>query len=148
MQRLFLLLIVSSLGLAGCNLNPVKENQAMGTTPQPSAPPAESPAVAVDSTVEIRSQTPIAAPIANDVWQEIIRDYQLAAITHPHIEREITVFTRRTQSLERQLERGKPFLYHIIQQVSARGMPGEIALLPGIESGYRTTAYSVQILRH
>lgn len=39
-------------------------------------------------------------------------------------------------------ERASPYLYMVTKQLEASGMPLEIALLPAIESTYKTTAYS------
>ena len=35
-----------------------------------------------------------------------------------------------------------PWLYHVTRQLAERGLPGEIALLPAVESGYRARAVS------
>ncbi len=44
--------------------------------------------------------------------------------------------------LDASLERARPFLWHVVEEVHARGMPMEIALLPIVESGYNPTAHS------
>ena len=36
----------------------------------------------------------------------------------------------------------QPWLYHVVRELGRRGMPGEIALLPAVESGYDATAVS------
>ena len=41
-------------------------------------------------------------------------------------------------------ERARPWLYHVIRELASRGMPGEIALLPAVESGYNVSALSVR----
>ncbi|HDK38392.1 MAG TPA: LysM peptidoglycan-binding domain-containing protein, partial [Thiolapillus brandeum] len=88
-------------------------------------------------------EPPTALPPENlNLWQLLARGYQLESIQHPAIDRELQAFLLRKDSLTRQLKKGEPFLYHILQEVSKRGMPTEIALLPGIESGFRPTAYS------
>ena len=38
--------------------------------------------------------------------------------------------------------KASPWLYHVAQQLAARGLPGEIALLPAVESGYDARAVS------
>ena len=38
--------------------------------------------------------------------------------------------------------KASPWLYHVVQQLAARGLPGEIALLPAVESGYDARAVS------
>ena len=44
--------------------------------------------------------------------------------------------------LDNTLQRGEPYLWHMLQEIEARGMPVEIALLPAIESAYNPFAYS------
>jgi membrane-bound lytic murein transglycosylase D len=44
--------------------------------------------------------------------------------------------------LNETLRRGEPYLWHMVREVEARGMPVEIALLPAIESAYNPNAYS------
>ena len=39
-------------------------------------------------------------------------------------------------------ENARPWLYHVTRQLAARGLPGEIALLPAVESGYDARAVS------
>ena len=41
-------------------------------------------------------------------------------------------------------DRARPWLYHITRELAARGMPGELALLPAVESGYDPSAVSSQ----
>ena len=76
------------------------------------------------------------------MWQQLASGFQLQDIDNANIEREIQIFVGRGDSLTRQLKKGEPFLYHILQEVRKRGMPSEIALLPGVESGFCPTAYS------
>ncbi len=41
-------------------------------------------------------------------------------------------------------DRARPWLYHVAREVARRGMPGEIALLPAVESGYDARAVSAR----
>ena len=45
-------------------------------------------------------------------------------------------------TLQRMANRSQKYLYHIIEEVTARGMPTEIALLPFVESAFVTNAKS------
>ena len=142
MQRLILLLLVSALGLAGCNLNPVKNEAAMGIAHQPdSLLSAQDPGFESEFPTVTKDDERPEQP-SRDIWIRISNQFQLGDVEHPNIDREIKIFSKRTDSVRRQLERGRPFLSHIVEQIEAKEMPGEIALLPGIESGYRPTAYS------
>src|SRR5699024_5276254 len=54
----------------------------------------------------------------------------------------IKVYERYPDHLEQVLTRARPFMRYIVHQVSQRGMPMEIALLPAVESGFDPYAYS------
>ena len=44
--------------------------------------------------------------------------------------------------VERVLERSRPYLHHIVEEIDKRQMPMELALLPFVESAYVTSATS------
>ncbi len=139
MLRGICLLSVLLLVLTGCQTNP--ERQA-GT------PPLQNEA-ATDTVDELAALgTPVSIPESveseapADLWNLVVAGFQLQAVENPAIDREIDTYRSRGESLTRQLARGEPYLYHILQEVRKRGMPAEIALLPCVESGFRPTAYS------
>ncbi|WP_456416436.1 LysM peptidoglycan-binding domain-containing protein [Thiolapillus sp.] len=129
--------------LAGCVTNPSKQELAPRALTE--APPA--PEIRIQEALEA-FEAPSAeeivspSPESQNLWQYLTRGYQLQDIRHENIEREIQIFAARGDSLTRQLRKGEPFLYHILHEVRERGMPTEIALLPGVESGFRPMAYS------
>lgn len=51
-------------------------------------------------------------------------------------------FTRNPAYLQRVLQRGAPYLHHIVEALEARGMPTELALLPIVESAFNPGATS------
>jgi membrane-bound lytic murein transglycosylase D len=51
-------------------------------------------------------------------------------------------FSERPEYMERVLHRAHPWLYHIANELEARDLPGELALLPIVESAYDPFAYS------
>jgi membrane-bound lytic murein transglycosylase D len=51
-------------------------------------------------------------------------------------------YASRPQFMQRVLERSRPYLYHVADEVEKRGMPMELALLPFIESAYNPQAVS------
>ena len=42
----------------------------------------------------------------------------------------------RPEFLQRVFDRGRPYLYHIVEELEKRGMPTELALLPMVESAF------------
>ncbi|MEY2776000.1 MAG: Membrane-bound lytic murein transglycosylase precursor [Pseudomonadota bacterium] len=56
----------------------------------------------------------------------------------PHIKR----FSAKQDYLDRVFERGGPYLHHIVEEIEARGLPTELALLPIVESAFNPQATS------
>ncbi len=135
-----LLLLPFLILLASCVSNPQKQK-----TQAAAIIPATETTNIDDLLEELSAPEPEAFPAPPEnlnLWQQLARGFQLQDIEHANIDREIQIFLDRRDSLTRQLKKGEPFLYHILQEVRKRGMPSEIALLPGVESGFRPTAYS------
>lgn len=79
-----------------------------------------------------------------DVWDRIrdgfqISDYQSL---HPDTQQHLRWFVDHPHYIDRVVERARPYLYHIVEEVSKRDMPLEVALLPVVESGFKPHAYS------
>lgn len=51
-------------------------------------------------------------------------------------------YQNRPDALRRMVERSRPFLHHIVEEIEKRGMPTELALLPMVESSFNPMAYS------
>jgi membrane-bound lytic murein transglycosylase D len=51
-------------------------------------------------------------------------------------------YQNRPDALRRMVERSRPLLHHIVEEIEKRGMPTELALLPMVESSFNPMAYS------
>jgi membrane-bound lytic murein transglycosylase D len=51
-------------------------------------------------------------------------------------------YVQRPDYLKRVFERGRRYLYHIVEEIEKRGLPTELALLPMVESSFNPMAYS------
>ena len=80
----------------------------------------------------------------DDVWQRIRGGFRIddAAAQNPLIAVHESWFAARPTSVRRLVERSRPYLYHIVEELDRRAMPMEIALLPMIESAFISTALS------
>ncbi len=79
-----------------------------------------------------------------DVWERIrdgfvISDYKTL---EPDTERQLRWFIDHQEYVARVVERARPYLYYIVEEVKKRNMPMEVALLPVVESGFKPMAYS------
>jgi membrane-bound lytic murein transglycosylase D len=102
----------------------------------PEAPPEELEALAPEVA-------PLAsAPAYGDVIVRIRSRLSLPQVDHPRIDREIEWLQRNPDYLARVFGRAQRYLHHVVNEVEARGMPGDLALLPVVESAFNPFAYS------
>ncbi len=82
----------------------------------------------------------------DDIWERMRNGFQLQTeylnTNNSRIRQQQTYLTKNPKSTEQLLAKGSPYLHYILEQLEARNMPSELALLPAVESGYNPTAYS------
>ena len=78
----------------------------------------------------------------DDVWERLRAQFSLSSAQDPRIERELAWYRAHPQYFARISARARPYLYFITEEVEKRGLPGEIALLPAVESSFEPLAYS------
>ena len=78
----------------------------------------------------------------DDLWDRIRNGFKLPGQDHRFVKPYIDWYARHQAYLDRVVERARPFLYDIVQEIDARDMPMEIALLPVVESAFQPFAYS------
>ena len=76
------------------------------------------------------------------LWDRLFALYALPHIEHPDIDRELNWFANHPAYLERAQNRAEPFLYSIVKLVESKNVPGEIALLPIVESAFQPNVVS------
>jgi membrane-bound lytic murein transglycosylase D len=134
---------------AGCALKP----PAPAPRPQVELSPAASPAatpIAPDAAAA--APAPITMPREwqhhngedyDDLFDRMRAGFAFDEVQEPAIDLQLAWFEHNPDYLERVFQRGQRYLYHVITEVEARGMPLEFALLPVVESAYEPFAYSV-----
>jgi membrane-bound lytic murein transglycosylase D len=135
-----------------------------GCAHQPAAPPKREPvvmpapstateaAIAVPDTGSALGATPtLTMPREwqhhngedyDDLFDRMRAGFAFDEVQEPAIDVQLAWFERNPDYLERVFQRGQRYLYHIITEVEARGMPLEFALLPVVESAFEPFAYS------
>ncbi len=110
--------------------------------PGPAAVPQPVPRIVQQTSPipPVPDATP-AAP-APDVWGRLRARFAFTAIEHPRVDKELRRLRRHPRSLEGMLRQARTYLPLITEHVEKRGLPGEIALLPAVESGFNPYAYS------
>jgi membrane-bound lytic murein transglycosylase D len=79
----------------------------------------------------------------DDLFDRMRAGFAFDEVQEPAIDQQLAWFEHNPDYLERVFQRGQRYMYHIITEVEARGMPMEFALLPVVESAYEPFAYSV-----
>ncbi len=62
-------------------------------------------------------------------------------VTQPEVQNQVRWLISHPSYIQ-QLARSEPYIYHILTEIRKRNMPGEVALIPMIESAYDPFAYS------
>ena len=154
--------LVWSLLLCACAGHPVKTGGGTAAAPAPATTTAPAAASAAGTGTD--SGTPIpdlnpndaspvvewsdltltpAEPHYDDLWQYLGQHFTLPAEAGDgRVQGELDWFAAHGEYLNRVAGRARPYLYYIVQQVQARNMPLDIALLPVVESAFDPFAYS------
>jgi len=123
--------------LAGCQSHGVRPDPEPGAEGPPAAVTEEQPGAPT-----IAAAPSPAPPVDPSIWSALRSGFALPAQTHPRIDREIRRLTRSPVAFQALLVRAEPYLHYMLAAVDDAGLPAEIALLPAVESGFRTHAYS------
>ena len=76
------------------------------------------------------------------IWDVMRSEFQLTKeVNHPAVQAQIQWIMTHRYYLE-DLAKAKPFIYYIFEEVKRRGLPGELALIPMIESTFNPFSYS------
>lgn len=145
--RHFFALIVAAL--SGCastgtpTAPPVAAPSTAEVTPAVNPQPVTTPAV---PTV-VAAAGPVSGVIEADIppadlWRQLRDDFQLDEVDDRRIKTQLDWYARHPAYLDRVVERARPYLWYIRDELKRRDMPGEIALLPIVESAYDPFAYS------
>ena len=116
------------------------------TYPQAPIPPsAQSPLVTEPSApAEEPTQVAGLTPAQySDLFDRMRAGFKLDDHPEEHgIDQQLDWFASNPDYMQRAFGRSELYLYHIVTQLEARGMPLEIALLPVVESAFEPYAYS------
>jgi membrane-bound lytic murein transglycosylase D len=78
----------------------------------------------------------------DSLWDRLFDSYSLPPVEHEEIDRELEWFVNHPGYVDRVQKRAEPFLYSIVKQFEKSEIPGELALLPVIESAFQPDAVS------
>jgi len=137
-------LIIATL-LGGCS-STAPQPSVSQTSTSPQKPPRSTSRTAMSDLFisDDDSSTADAELVSTDsVWQRLREDLQLDRHQQSAaIDRELDWFRKHPAYWYKVTERSNRFLHYVVTAVEQRNMPGELALLPFIESGYDPFALS------
>ncbi|MGE5172057.1 MAG: transglycosylase SLT domain-containing protein [Rudaea sp.] len=135
------------LALAACATPGPQQTAAPPPPSTPLAPvdfPPAPPKIALVNPFDGEAADLEPLPLsAGDLWDRIVRGYAIPDIDGPLVDKWEQWYAERPDYVARMVERSRRYLYHIVTEVEARGMPLEIALLPIVESAFNPNALSV-----
>lgn len=117
--KLYLTLILFALTIIACRSMPPPKPQ------QPSKP----------NTYALHKK--------HDLWHDLRKQFRLSVNTNnPRIKAQLKWYSRHPKYLLYMMNKAAPYLYYIERKINTRDLPGELALVPMIESEYDPFSYS------
>ncbi len=119
--------------VTGCSATSPKEPEEVWA-------PSAQPVQVSDTPV---SEEFISIQTTENVWDRILDRFQLDLdVDNPRLKAQRDWYIKHPEYMARVTKRSEPYLYYIAEQIEARNVPGEIALLPIVESAFDPFAYS------
>jgi membrane-bound lytic murein transglycosylase D len=158
----FSTILLAFVILTGCQLPGIQEGNSSATEPPDAAGPDLT--LLVSEEIVIGAAMPVSEdgqddliervtdplPLepegpkpATDIWERIRRGFALEHhVDEKRVAAELNWYKRHPEYLNRVATRATRYMYHIVEQVEARDLPMELALLPIVESAFDPFAYS------
>jgi len=139
-----LMVAMAMLMLAGCattgtQTSSTGEDASVPARITRTAPPT---AAAVDEHLFVPYRGEEMLEVAN-VWDRVVERFALPDCSDHEVNLQWAAwYAERPDYMERIFKRAQPWVYFIAEELERRNMPGELALLPIVESAYDPFAYS------
>jgi len=91
---------------------------------------------------ELADEISVASEPTNDLYAILRRNFSLDPVMNKRVQSELKWFTKNPSYLNRVFTRAQRYLPFIIDELEARELPFELALLPIVESAFDPFAYS------
>jgi membrane-bound lytic murein transglycosylase D len=78
----------------------------------------------------------------NDAWYRLQQGMQLTEVSNSRVSAQLKWFLEHPGYMQRVMERARPILPFVLDELERRNLPTELALLPIVESAYQAFAYS------
>jgi membrane-bound lytic murein transglycosylase D len=145
--RLFWLLLLASPGglpaMAQAADSPLQLATSVGLSG------LEEPGIGTENLVPLEIVYTPVAPVTIDLtaptdnlWDRVRNGFAMSNLNDDLVLHYQQWYQNRPGALRNMVERSRPYLFHIVEELEARGMPTELALLPMVESSFNPMAYS------
>ncbi|MDT8408767.1 MAG: LysM peptidoglycan-binding domain-containing protein [Wenzhouxiangellaceae bacterium] len=152
-KNLFPLPVLVSALLIGCSVNEQQAELPVETViaqdqlePSPSDPFAAIDAALVRMAAKATPEQPEVNAVETAevlIWPRLVRNFRIASCPDDSSsQRWARWYADNDEYMQRVLTRARPWLHHIVNEIERRGLPGELALLPVVESAFDPFAYS------
>lgn len=145
-------IFAATLGTALLTLSApaLAEDMDVTSFPSLSMPSLAEPGLVADDVLtvhEIHSVPPLPATIdltqhSTNLWERIRNGFAMTDLNDDLVLYYQQWYQNRPDALRRMVTRSRPYLHYIVEELEARGMPTELALLPMVESSFNPNAYS------
>jgi membrane-bound lytic murein transglycosylase D len=150
---LFSLLVggCASLEQLGTHATPVSEQSSVGS---PASKPVSRigatnprevypmPGLKPLATGQLHAHAVHALTPPADIWERIRRGFAMPDLDTDLVRERELWYSSRADYVDRMTERGRKYLFYIVEELERRNMPSELALLPFIESAFNPQAVS------
>ncbi|MEJ2385599.1 MAG: hypothetical protein P8Y54_14650, partial [Xanthomonadales bacterium] len=141
-MRYRLIILSAMLFLAGCAATGGSVQPEPVAAPEPPAPAEPPPSSTATIDEHLFEPEPVAI-VHENIWDRVVHNFALPECS----EHEIALtwaqwYADHPDYMARIFKRAQPWIFYITEELERRGMPGEIALLPIVESAYDPFAFS------
>lgn len=135
-----LAIAISVISLTGCQMLDQSEGQEPRKFKQSQA--SQFLLEEAKCTLDKAQQESFEVSDRGNLWPRMRDGYGMPDIDHSRIDTYVSWYERHPHYMERVVDRGQRYLYHIATELEERGLPMELALIPIIESAFDPFAYS------
>ena len=128
----------------------IADPQGITSFPSLTMPSLAEPGLAADDSLTVQEihlapQLPGTIDLtvhSTNLWERIRNGFAMTDLNDDLVLYYQQWYQNRPDALRRMVERSRPYLHYIVEELEARGMPTELALLPMVESSFNPNAYS------
>ena len=92
--------------------------------------------------VEDQALTSFVSPTADNLWYRLREDFSLDYELNSRLEKQLNRYLKQPRHIKSVLNNAEPYLYYLVETLEAKNLPGELALIPMVESAWDPYAFS------